>query len=86
MRSGFPILSHSDMIYRTYFRRSGSYFSRLWRPAGKQVIPVIAANTSFRLARRHNPLFFKEKKSWPVLLMSAYVYQQVFSLLEAILW
>jgi hypothetical protein len=34
------------MSYRTYFQRSGSHFSRFWRPAGKQVFFVIATAAS----------------------------------------
>jgi hypothetical protein len=51
------------MICRAHFLRPASRFSRFWQPAGKQVISVIAANTSFRPARRRNLLFFLENKS-----------------------
>ena len=60
MRSGFRILSHSDMSYRTYFQRSGSHFSRFWRPAGKQVFSVIATASSSKPSKTCNSLLLLE--------------------------
>ena len=39
--SSFRTLRHSDMIFRAYFRPPANGFSRFWRPAGKQLFPVI---------------------------------------------
>jgi hypothetical protein len=81
--TGFRTLSHSDMIYRAYFRLLEGRFRHFRRPVGKQVFSVIAPAPSFRPSKSGNPLLLPTNRSRSVPLMSAYAYQPVFSLLEA---
>jgi len=71
------------MIYRAYFRLPEGRFRHFRRPVGKQVFSVIPPAPSSRPSKSGNPLLLQRNLSRSVPLMSAYVYQPVFSLLEA---